>query len=150
MEQKKSTLSEIAGAIEGDLFREKHFESDRAKEDYVKSFGEISKTSDDRMLWGEKKAAVDKTPIPLQDRILVSKTKPEQMSAGGIIIPSIAINDAKTGVVIAVGPKISDNDSSLLRPGQLVEFGEYAGTVIKYDGKEYLIMREADILCILP
>jgi len=104
-----------------------------------------------------------KLPIPLQDRVLVSKTKPEQISKGGIIIPETAIQDHKTGIVVALGPTVNfktvqeqENikgeieNKSILVPGNMIQFGEYAGVEVEYNGETYLIMKEADILCILP
>ncbi|MEK6878331.1 MAG: co-chaperone GroES [Nanoarchaeota archaeon] len=110
------------------------------------------------------KKIAQKLPIPLQDRILVTKTKDEEVSKGGIIMPATAIQDNKTGVVVAVGPLVGvktyadlkDSDltfptnSTPVKPGDLVQFGEYAGVEVEYNDTKYLIMREADILCILP
>jgi len=125
------------------------------------SLDELQKKHDLHLLWGEKKNA-DKParpnhPIPLQDRILITKTKPEE-KIGSIYIPEIAIQDNKTGVVVAIGPLVGSKAGQhtcpgigfIPQPGDLVEFGEYAGTEITYKEKKYLIMREADILCILP
>lgn len=101
----------------------------------------------------------DRTPIPTLDRILVTRVKPEMISAGGIIIPEIAVDEETKGYVIAVGPTVGKTERTTVpagepnrypQPGDLVYFGQYAGTVMKHDGKEYLMMREADIMAILP
>lgn len=91
---------------------------------------------------------------PLNDRIIVQRMEnEEQTSAGGIIIPDSAKEKPQEGKVLAVGPGKRDEDGKRMEPdvkeGDRVLFGKYAGTEIKIDGEEYLIMREDDILGVL-
>jgi chaperonin GroES len=90
---------------------------------------------------------------PLQDRVLVQRTDEEETTKGGIIIPDTAKEKPQQGKVIAVGKgKILDNGSRVepdVKKGDKVLFGKYAGTEIKVEGEELLIMREDDILGIL-
>jgi len=87
---------------------------------------------------------------PLQDRVVVKRMEEERTSAGGIVIPDSATEKPSRGEVVAVGNgKITSNGD--VRPldvkaGDSVLFGKYAGTEIKIDGEEFLIMREEDIL----
>jgi chaperonin GroES len=77
----------------------------------------------------------------------------EDVSAGGIILPDTAKEKPQQGTVIAVGPgKISDSGNLIkmtVKKGDKVLYGKYSGTEVTFDGKEYLIMRESDILAIL-
>jgi len=90
---------------------------------------------------------------PLQDRILVQRTEEEETTKGGIIIPDTAKEKPQQGKVIAVGTgKILDNGTRVepgVKAGDKVLFGKYAGTEIKLEGEEYLIMREDDILGVI-
>jgi chaperonin GroES len=90
---------------------------------------------------------------PLQDRIIVKRIKEEEKTAGGIIIPDTAKEKPQEGKVIAVGKgKILENGKvspTTVKKGDRVLFGKYAGTDIKIDGEEHLIMREDDILAII-
>ena len=91
---------------------------------------------------------------PLGDRILVERLdEDEQTTSGGIIIPDTAKEKPSEGVVKAVGPgaRADDGDrrSVELSEGDKVLFGKFAGTEVTYDGTEYLIMREDDILAIV-
>jgi len=90
---------------------------------------------------------------PLNDRVLVKRIEEVQVTKGGIVIPDTAKEKPIEGKVIAVGPgKMSDagNRMSLqLKEGDRVLFGKYAGTEIKMEGEEYLMMREEDILAII-
>ncbi|VAW68297.1 Heat shock protein 60 family co-chaperone GroES [hydrothermal vent metagenome] len=87
---------------------------------------------------------------PLQDRVVVKRMEEERTSAGGIIIPDSAAEKPSRGEVLAVGNgKVTSNGD--VRPldvkaGDQILFGKYAGTEIKIDGEEVLIMREEDIL----
>jgi chaperonin GroES len=87
---------------------------------------------------------------PLHDRVIVRRLDEEEKSAGGIIIPDTAKEKPIQGEVIAVGKgKILDNGevrSLDVKKGDRVIFSKYAGTEIKLDGHEYLMMREDDIL----
>ncbi len=89
---------------------------------------------------------------PLGNRVIVEKKAPEQKTAGGIIIPdSISKDEEKPqrGTVLSVGPGLK-NEPMTVKPGDVIQFGAYAGSDIDVDGKECLIMRETDILCIEP
>ena len=90
---------------------------------------------------------------PLQDRVIVKRIEEEDTSPGGIIIPDTAKEKPQQGEVIAVGPGKRDEDGRLqaldVKPGDRVLFGKYAGTEIKLDGEERLIMREDDILGVI-
>lgn len=90
---------------------------------------------------------------PLQDRVLVKRIEAEEKTASGIIIPDTAKEKPQEGEVIAVGPgKILENGTKVeltVKVGDRVLFSKYAGTDVKIDGVEYLIMREDDILGII-
>jgi len=90
---------------------------------------------------------------PLQDRIIVKRLEEETMTAGGIFIPETAKEKPMKGEVVAVGNGKKTEDGKILpvdvKKGDKVLFGKYAGTEIKIDGQEYLIMREDDILGIM-
>ena len=88
---------------------------------------------------------------PLQDRIIVERVEEETKTAGGIIIPdTVSKEKPQEGKVIAAGKgKVTPEGKVLpldVKEGDRVLFGKYAGSEIKIDGKEYLIMREDDIL----
>lgn len=88
---------------------------------------------------------------PLQDRIIVERVEEETKTAGGIIIPdTVSKEKPQEGVVVAAGKgKVTAEGKVLaldVKAGDKVLFGKYAGSEIKVDGKEYLIMREDDIL----
>ena len=90
---------------------------------------------------------------PLQDRILIKRVDEEQKTAGGIIIPDSAKEKPQEGRVVAVGNgKVSDDGK--LRPldvkkGDRVLFSKYAGSEVKLDGEEHMIIREEDVLGII-
>jgi chaperonin GroES len=90
---------------------------------------------------------------PLQDRIIVKRLEEETKTAGGIFIPETAKEKPQKGEVIAVGNGKKTEDGKIIpidvKAGDKVLFGKYAGTEIKIDGQEYLIMREDDILGIM-
>ncbi|KAA0258540.1 MULTISPECIES: co-chaperone GroES [Deferribacter] len=90
---------------------------------------------------------------PLQDRVLVKRIEVEEKTESGIIIPDTAREKSQEGEVIAVGPgKVLENGTKIeltVKPGDRILFSKYAGTDIKIDGEEYLIMREDDILGII-
>jgi chaperonin GroES len=90
---------------------------------------------------------------PLQDRIIVKRLEEETMTAGGIFIPETAKEKPMKGEVVAVGNGKKTEEGKILpvdvKKGDKVLFGKYAGTEIKIDGQEYLIMREDDILGIM-
>ncbi|HEX2734107.1 MAG TPA: co-chaperone GroES [Polyangiaceae bacterium] len=90
---------------------------------------------------------------PLQDRVLVKRVAEEEKTKGGIIIPDTAKEKPVEGKVIAVGPgKAADNGTVRelsLKKGDTVLFGKYAGTEVKIEGEEHLILREDDILGVI-
>lgn len=90
---------------------------------------------------------------PLNDRVLVKRVEEIQMTKGGIYIPDTAKEKPIEGKVIAVGSgKISENGQRVpltVKAGDRVLFGKYAGTEIKVEGEEHLMMREDDILAII-
>ncbi len=90
---------------------------------------------------------------PLNDRVLVKRLEEEQKTAGGIIIPDTAKEKPQKGKVVAAGPGKKDDDGKVIKmtvkKGDIVLFAKYAGTEIKLDGEEHLVMREEDILAIV-
>lgn len=90
---------------------------------------------------------------PLNDRVLVLRIEEDQKTSGGIIIPDTAKEKPQQGKIVAAGPgKLDDKGARMpmaVKAGDKVLFGKYAGTEIKIDGVEHLIMREDDILGIM-
>lgn len=90
---------------------------------------------------------------PLHDRVLLRRIEEGETVRGGIIIPDSAKEKPQQGEAIAVGNgKVLDNGTRIaleVHAGDRVLFGKYAGTEIKVEGEEYLMMREEDILAIL-
>ena len=90
---------------------------------------------------------------PLQDRIIVKRLEGEEKTKGGIIIPDSAKEKPMEGKVIAVGPgKLNEKGTRVapeVKAGDLVLFGKYAGTEIKIDNEEHLILREDDIMGVI-
>jgi len=90
---------------------------------------------------------------PLQDRVIVKRVEEEETTKGGIIIPDTAKEKPIEGEVVAVGNgKVLENGKKQpleVKVGDKILFGKYAGTDIKIDGEEHLIMREDDIIAIV-
>ena len=90
---------------------------------------------------------------PLGDKVLVERVEAESKTAGGIVLPDTAKEKPQRGKVVAVGEgKILENGSRKeiqVKKGDLVLFTSYAGTEVKMDGKEYLIMDESDIMAVI-
>lgn len=90
---------------------------------------------------------------PLHDRVVVRRMEEERKTASGIIIPDNATEKPDRGEVLAVGPgKVGDDNERIalqVKVGDKVLFGKYAGTTVKMDGQEVLIMREEDLLAII-
>ena len=90
---------------------------------------------------------------PLHDRVLVERVEEEKKTAGGIIIPDNNTEKPLEGKIIATGSgyrlESGDTRSLSVKDGDTVLFGKYAGTEVKLDGKDYLIMKEDDILGII-
>ena len=90
---------------------------------------------------------------PLQDRVIVKRMEEEEKTKGGIIIPDTAKEKPVEGKVVAIGSgRILENGTKVplqVKKGDRVLFGRYAGTEIKIDGEEHLIMKEDDIVAIV-
>ncbi len=90
---------------------------------------------------------------PLHDRILVQRLDEEEEVQGGIIIPDTAKEKPQQARVLAAGPGRVSDDGKVqamdVKEGDKVIFGKYAGTEVKLDGEEYLIIREDDVLGVL-
>ena len=90
---------------------------------------------------------------PLEDRVVVEPKQAEDKTASGIILPDTAQEKPQEATIVAVGPgKASDSGNIVemtVKVGDNVLYGKYSGTEVTVDGKEYLIMRESDILAIL-
>ena len=86
--------------------------------------------------------------IPNEDRILVEAAAAEEKTASGIIIPDTAKEKPQKGNIVAVGPGTKENPVTV-KVGDSVLYGKYSGTELKLDSKNYLIMRESDILAIV-
>ena len=85
---------------------------------------------------------------PLADRVLVVPAPAEERTIGGIIIPDTAKEKPLKGEVVAVGNGTKDEEM-IVKVGDTVLYGKYAGTELELDGAKYLIMRQSDILAIL-
>lgn len=85
---------------------------------------------------------------PLADRVLIEPTAAEEVTMGGIIIPDSAKEKPLKGKVLAVGNGTKDEEM-ILKVGDEVLYGKYAGTEIEYDGVKYLMMRQSDILAVI-
>jgi len=90
---------------------------------------------------------------PLHDRILVERIDEEEKTPGGIIIPDTAKEKPSRGKVVAVGSGRKTDDGKVIplevKVGDKILFGKYAGTEIKIEGKEYLMMREDEVFAII-
>ena len=85
---------------------------------------------------------------PLADRVLVEPAAAETKTSSGIIIPDTAKEKPQKGNIVAVGPGTKDNPITV-KVGDAVLYGKYSGTELNHDGKDYLIMKENDILAII-
>ncbi|MBT3299282.1 MAG: co-chaperone GroES [Candidatus Marinimicrobia bacterium] len=90
---------------------------------------------------------------PLDDRVVVEAAAAEETSTGGIILPDTAQEKPQQGTIVAVGPgKVADSGTRVdmtVKKGDKVLYGKYSGTEVTFDGNEYMIMRESDILAII-
>ncbi|MDP1725069.1 MAG: co-chaperone GroES [Alphaproteobacteria bacterium] len=90
---------------------------------------------------------------PLHDRVLIKVLEAEQKSKGGIIIPDTAKEKPMEGEVIAVGTGLRNDDGKIIpldvKAGDRILFGKWAGTEVKIDGNEFLIMKESDIMGVI-
>jgi len=91
--------------------------------------------------------------IPLGDRLLVERLEAEERTAGGIVLPDTAKEKPIQGKVVAVGEGRRTEEGKLIpmqvKKGDKILFGKYAGSEVKLDGDEYLIMKEDDVLGIV-
>ena len=85
---------------------------------------------------------------PLADRVLIEPAKAETTTVSGIIIPDTAQEKPQKGIVVAVGNGTKDHEMSV-KIGDQVLYGKYSGTELKFEGNDYLIMRESDLLAII-
>ena len=85
---------------------------------------------------------------PLADRVLILPAPAEEKTIGGIIIPDTAKEKPLKGEVVAVGNGTKDEEM-ILKVGDTVLYGKYAGTELDMDGNKYLIMRQSDVLAVL-
>ncbi|NQX77395.1 co-chaperone GroES [Gilvibacter sp.] len=85
---------------------------------------------------------------PLADRVLIEPQEAETKTASGIYIPDSAKEKPQQGKVVAVGKGKKDHDMTV-KVGDTVLYGKYSGSELKLDGRDYLIMREDDILAII-
>lgn len=92
--------------------------------------------------------------VPLEDRVVVKVIEQEDKTKSGIVLPDTAKEKPAKGTVLAVGPGRYDDSGKLLpmpvKKGDIVVFAKYAGTELKLDGEEYLVMRVTDLMGILP
>jgi len=90
---------------------------------------------------------------PLADKVLVERLEAKNKTAGGIVLPDTAKEKPQRGKVVSVGKGKMLDDGTLkkvqVKKGDVVLFTSYAGTEVKIDGKEYLIMNESDIMAII-
>lgn len=90
---------------------------------------------------------------PLGDRIIIEQIQSEEKTASGIVLPDSAKEKPQEGKVVAVGTgRVTDNGEKValeVKEGDSIIFSKYAGTEVKYDDKEYLILRESDILAVI-
>ncbi|MDQ8039868.1 MAG: co-chaperone GroES [Rickettsiella sp.] len=91
--------------------------------------------------------------VPLQDRMIVERAVEETRSKGGIVIPDSAKEKPVKGIVVAVGPgkrlESGETQAMSIKVGDEILFGKYAGTEVKLDDKEYIVMREDDAIAII-
>ena len=85
---------------------------------------------------------------PLADRVLIEPAPAETKTVGGIIIPDTAKEKPLQGTVVAVGQGTKDEEM-VLKAGDTVLYGKYAGTEIEHEGNKYLIMRQSDVVAVL-
>ena len=85
---------------------------------------------------------------PLADRVLIKPAAAEEKTVGGIIIPDSAKEKPLKGEVVAVGHGTKDEEM-VVKEGDNVLYGKYAGTEIEFEGEKYLIMRQSDVLAII-
>ena len=85
---------------------------------------------------------------PLADRVLVEAQEAETKTASGLYIPDSAKEKPQQGVIIAVGSGKKDEPMEL-KPGDKVMYGKYSGTEVSFEGKDYLIMHQSDVIAVI-
>ncbi|MCC6463692.1 MAG: co-chaperone GroES [Saprospiraceae bacterium] len=85
---------------------------------------------------------------PIADRVIIKPAPADEKTKGGLIIPDTAKEKPQRGEVVAVGPG-KDGNLMTVQVGDIVLYGKYSGNEINFEGQDYLIMREDDVLCIL-
>jgi chaperonin GroES len=85
---------------------------------------------------------------PIADRVIIKPAPADEKTKGGLIIPDTAKEKPQRGEVVAVGPG-KDGNLMTVQAGDIVLYGKYSGQEISYEGQDYLIMREDDILCVI-
>jgi chaperonin GroES len=92
--------------------------------------------------------------VPLEDRVVVKVLEQEEKTSSGIVLPDTAKEKPSKAKVIAAGPGKYDDSGKLLpmpvKEGDTVVFAKYAGTEVKLDGEEYLVLRASDLIGVLP
>ncbi len=92
--------------------------------------------------------------VPLEDRVVVKVVEQEETTVSGIVLPDTAKEKPTKAKVIAAGPGRYDDNGKLIpmpvNEGDIVVFAKYAGTELKLDGEEYLVLRASDLIGILP
>jgi chaperonin GroES len=90
---------------------------------------------------------------PLDDRVLVKQSEAEEKTAGGIVLPDTVREKPQRGKVVATGPgKLLDSGKRAdmsVKKGDQIYYGKYAGTEVKIDGENYVILRESDVLAVI-
>ena len=90
---------------------------------------------------------------PLNNRIIVERTNPEEVTSSGLIIPDTAKEKPQQGKIVAVGPGARNKDGERMamdvKEGDTVLFAKYGGTDVTIEGKEYLVLREDDIMAVV-
>ena len=90
---------------------------------------------------------------PLADRVVVKVLEAEEMTSSGIVLPDTAKEKPQQGKILAVGPGRRSENGDLIAPevkeGDIVVFAKYAGTEVKYQGEELLVLKESDLLAVL-
>ena len=91
---------------------------------------------------------------PLEDRVVVEPLEQEEKTKGGIVLPDTAKEKPQKGRIVAAGPGRYDEEGKRIpmevKPGDVVAYSRYAGTEVKIEGEEYLILRESDVLAVFP
>lgn len=81
---------------------------------------------------------------PLNNRVVIQRAKPAEVSKGGVLLPTAAQDKTDEGVVLAVGPNVEELDE-----GDRVVFGKYVGTEIAVDGETFFVLREDDVVAVI-